>query len=244
MIHCEESHWAGARDREGALKSLITSETATVERKGRDISTQPCFVRLLMTTNDAWAVPVSADERRFCVLDVSDSRRGDRAYFRDLYAEIEGGGPAAFLHHLLGVDLADFEVRDVPQTAGLLQQKIEGLDGLERWWFEALHGGEAPGADALELFDDGLTAWADGAVSVARSAVRASYGAWCRANPRRARELTPESFGRGLKRLAEVSDGRAPGKGRARAYVLPPLADCRAQFERHLGAGEGEIDWG
>ena len=102
----------------------------------------------------------------------------------------------------------------------------------------------APGLDASELFDDGSTAWADGAVSVARGAMRASYEAWYRINPRRARDLTPESLERGLKRLCEVGDGRATGNGRERVYVLPPLSECRTQFERHLGAGEGEIDWG
>ena len=51
------------------------------------------------------------------MLDVSDHRRNDRAYFNALHAAIAGEELAAFLGHLLSHDLTRFEVRDVPHAS-------------------------------------------------------------------------------------------------------------------------------
>jgi hypothetical protein len=102
-------------------------------------------LHLIVASNDDWVVPAGADERRFFVLDVSGSRRGDFDYFKSLADELENGGAEAMLHELLHRDLSSFNVRDVPQTAGLMDQKVRSLHGFDAWWCEVLADGRCPG---------------------------------------------------------------------------------------------------
>ena len=68
-----------------------------------------------------------------------------------LKAELENGGYEALLYHLLHeVDLADFNVRKVPQTEELRQQRDHSLPPLEAWWCELLETGTLWGADPEE----------------------------------------------------------------------------------------------
>lgn len=233
LVHVEEAYWAGANDKKGTLQSLITSETLPIEKKGIDTVTVDSFLRLLMTTNEAWAVPASHDERRYAVFDVSDSRIGDRDYFKALYAEIEGHGPAALLAYLLDVDLSGFDVRDVPQTSALRDQKLNTLRGLERWWFEFLHKGD------LGRFED----WEDFVV-VDRDDVRRRYEAFIRENRHQGDPVNSTQFGIELRKmLPSLADTRPRDEEgqRPRKYVFPSLTQCRAEFADWLGAS---VDWG
>ena len=73
--------------------------------------------------------------RRFFVPTVSSDHIQDFQYFGAITDQLENdSGYEALLYHLLNeVDLRDFEVRQVPRTAGLLEQiaySRRGVDGL------------------------------------------------------------------------------------------------------------------
>ena len=233
MCHVEEAFWSGAQDKKGTLQALITSETMPIEKKGVDTVEVDSFLRLIMTTNESWAVPASHDERRYAVFDVSDSRMGDKAYFDALYAEIEGDGPAAFLAHLLDVDLSEFKVRDVPQTDALRDQKLNTLRGVERWWFEFLHKGD------IGEFED----WEE-TVTVERDQIRDRYEYFIRENRHQGDAVNSTQFGIELRKMLPSlgeTRPRVDGKPGPRLYILPPLRACRAAFVEHLGQ---DVDWG
>jgi hypothetical protein len=140
LIGAEEAFWAGNHTQEGVLKHLITSPTLLIERKGLDVYPAVNRAMLVMCSNDQWVVPAGHDERRFCVLNVSDARRGDQPYWDGLRAKIKEELPA-FLWALLNMDLTGFDRRKVPQTAGLIEQKMATLEPLDRWWIEVLRRG-------------------------------------------------------------------------------------------------------
>lgn len=231
LVHVEEAFWSGDVSKKGTLQALITSRTQPIERKGIDRVEVDSFLRIVMTTNDEWAVPASEDERRYAVFDVSDVHRRDPKWFGPLYEEIEGGGPAAFLAHLLSVDLSGFDVRDVPQTDALRDQKIATLRGVSRWWFEVLNKGEV-----AEFGDFGD--WSN-PITVEKEALRASYQARERQSKFGGELVNPAAFTKELNRLVgiELREFRPRVEGnRPRMFVLPSLDECRAAFSQWLQA--------
>ena len=112
---------------------------------------QPNRLKILMCSNNDWVVPASADERRYFVLDVPDTRKGDRAYFTALAAAIEGDELAAFLDYLLNLELSGFDHRNPPHTDGLNKQKLVGADSAEKFWMDCLTAGTIVNA---EIDDD------------------------------------------------------------------------------------------
>ena len=231
LIHVEEAYWSGDASKKGTLQALITAPTQPIERKGIDRIEVDSFVRVMMTTNDEWAVPASEDERRYAVFDVSDVHRRDTDWFGSLYAEIDGGGPSAFLAYLMSVDLSCFEIRAVPQTDALRDQKIASLRGVERWWFEVLDRGN-PGE--LGEFAD----WS-GSIAVEKEALRSGYAAHLRQSRHGGDPVDPAAFTKRLKMILggnlDATRPRAEGE-RVNMFLLPSLATCRASFEKWLGA--------
>jgi hypothetical protein len=127
------------------LKALITERTLMIEPKGVDPFTMPNRLKILMASNADWVVPATADERRYFVLDVSNARRGDFPYFVRLHEALDEGELAAFLEHLLTLDLSEFNIRDVPHTGALDRQKLTGADSVTAFWYDCLREGTVIG---------------------------------------------------------------------------------------------------
>src|SRR5215207_9332163 len=96
FLFLDEAFWAGDKQGEGTLKALITERSIMIEPKGVDSYQMPNRLKILMASNNEWVVPASADERRYFVLDVPATRKGDVDYFRKLAAAIEGEELAVF----------------------------------------------------------------------------------------------------------------------------------------------------
>ena len=141
FLFADEAFYAGDKSHVGVLKALITEPTLTVEAKYKNAAQVPNFTHIMMASNESWVVPVSLDARRFLVLLTSPTKVRDRAYFSAIWKEMEAGGYAAMLHDLLNYDLTNFDVRDVPDTEGLQEQKKLSLDTSVAWWLDVLHRG-------------------------------------------------------------------------------------------------------
>jgi hypothetical protein len=89
FVFADEAFFAGDKQHEGVLKALVTEPFITIEAKYENAVTITNMTHILMASNADWVVPATADERRFCVMDVSDARMGDRAYFKKLNAQME-----------------------------------------------------------------------------------------------------------------------------------------------------------
>jgi hypothetical protein len=131
VLFGDEVFFAGDKQHEGILKAIITEPTLQIERKGIDTITAPNRMHIFLSSNSDWVIPAGADARRFFVLDVGDSHKQDYSYFKAIVEEMDNGGREALLHLLLNLDLAGFEVRKVPQTAALADQKQRSRRGVD-----------------------------------------------------------------------------------------------------------------
>src|SRR3954468_8668933 len=141
FVFADEAFFAGDKQHEGVLKALGRGPPITIEGKYHNPVMMANMTHILMASNSDWVVPATTDERRFCVMDVSDSHIRDIPYFDAINAQMEGVGLAAMLHEFLHRDLSGFNVRQVPQTEALADQKRHSLDSLSRWWSTVLHRG-------------------------------------------------------------------------------------------------------
>lgn len=69
----------------------------------------------------------------------------NNAYFAAIEAEADNGGREALLDYLLNFDLKSVNLRKIPLTEALLDQKILSMTAEQKWWFDVLSSGELPG---------------------------------------------------------------------------------------------------
>lgn len=92
LIYADEAIWDGNKKEVGLLKALITEKKLFIEGKGKDGYWIDNYKHLIVSSNEDWAVHLDPDDRRFFVLDVSDSHKEDLAYFNQIHKQLENGG--------------------------------------------------------------------------------------------------------------------------------------------------------
>jgi Family of unknown function (DUF5906) len=230
----DEAFWAGDKKGEGVLKGLITEPTLQLEAKFRDPIMVENRLRIIVASNNDWAVPAGIGDRRWFVLSVADryAGTGHRDYWNALYSEIENGGAAAMLHELLAMDLSGFDVRVVPHTAAKAQQQALGLHGTEAWLYHVLQNGEI-----------GYERWQNNGLAVSTDDAYNSYEEFSK----RQREYRPDIKDLWSKKIRAVlgpfvmGTRQTSGKERLRLFKLATLSDCRRRFATHVGAPH--IEW-
>ncbi len=240
LVFCDEIVWGGNKKDEGALKGLVTERDRLVEGKFQNPITLPSYLRLIFATNEPWAVPTGPKERRWCVLNVSNDHIQDTNYFSTLKDSMANGGTQALLDFLMARNISSFDVRKVPQTRGLLDQKLMSQDSVANWWYDRLTQGRFAGVTSTtnpylpslcafgefngsqELLDDYLF-----------NARNDRHG--------HGKVSNSQQLIRSMKRLCSIVTERKQANGeRQRGIILPPLEDCRQQYEEFIGH---DIDW-
>jgi hypothetical protein len=144
----DEALFVGNHEHRNALFAMVTEPKLTIEPKGLGVYQVNNFLNISMLSNADHFLPVSDSARRFFVPIVSAARKRDTQYFGDLESDLEAGGYEALLYYFLHeVDLSNFNVRQVPQSEGLLEQRDQSLEPLHTWWTELLESGVLTGAD-------------------------------------------------------------------------------------------------
>ena len=234
LLYVDEAFWAGDKSGESVLKGLITEPTIPIERKGFDLKPVRNLLHIIMSSNNEWVVPASMDERRYCVIKVSDSHQEDFPYFAAIDEELNNGGLAAMLYDLQKRDISDFNVRAVPNTEGLADQKLQSLDTVMAWWYQKLLNGELlPGiawdsAPIAYLYDD--------------------YVERVQKQGSNIRRVSETAFGKQLHKALPAGwpkKYRPSNKDigvRVNYYEFPSLDECRKHFDTVLGA-DNSLDW-
>jgi hypothetical protein len=229
FIFADEAFFAGDRKHEGSLKSIITEPVITIEAKFGAIVAAPNYGHLFMATNNDWAIPASSDERRYAVFNVSSKRQQDLPYFKAIKEEMGGGGLAAMLHDLLIHDISNFNVRDVPQTEGLRDQKLLSLRGVDAWVYDCLQNGKITGTGS---------AWDKSGALVSKQLAYENFVKNARLY-KCERDIPNKSWW--SRRAREIMPGtRSRKEDKTEKIVFQPLDKCRKRFEKHLGH---KIDW-
>jgi len=146
LVFADEAFWAGDKKGTGVLKSLITEKELYVEPKYREPIKILNLCHFILVSNSDWIVPAGPRDRRYFVLDVNKDYEKDFEYFGSLDDwRKDEKNLAAILHYFLNFELSannNIYLRNIPQTAALIEQKIESADPIRKFWFEAVEDGE------------------------------------------------------------------------------------------------------
>lgn len=249
LLFVDEAFWAGDKQAEGTLKALITEPDMMIEPKGINAYRVQNHLHIIVASNNDWVVPSGARERRHCVLTVADTYAQDHSYFAPLYAELENGGLNAMLFELQNMDISQFNVRKIPFTTALRDQMLYTLSPEWRWWMEELQEGTIWRSQP-KLVDGSKRGIAQ--ITIERSELQQKFSEGCRglhatrsnatALGMLLKKLLPSGYPKDLLEPVKLRNGSS----KVRCYVLPPLAECIAHFERTTGisvsfeGGEGE----
>lgn len=200
----------------------------TIEPKFVDPYPAANYVNVTMISNARHFIPAGKTARRFFVPTVSPDRAGDHAYFKAIMAQLEDGGYEAFLYHLLHeVDIRDFNVRDVPKTAGLVEQKIASLTTDEGWLYDVLQRGELPGLKEGHRCPS--------------NELHASYIQRTKDTSYSNRRSLETALGMLLSRVIGPALKRTRTEEERTVYEFPPLKFCREQFAARMI--QGHVEW-
>lgn len=228
FVFADEVTFGGNVKASGKLKGMVTEEWLIAERKGIDAVGYRNMVHLMIASNGSWVIPASTDSRRWCVLDVNDTKIMNQEYWQDMYYEINNGGREAFLHYLLNRDISS-NLRRAPVTKALQHQQMKSLrfNSVVDWWVGILmreklmtpdvdasnHGGWPSKVIKADLYDE--------------------YKTYCQNNKQIAEHIV--NFGKELK-LYGFSDFRTTINGtKIRGTKVPPLEIAIHKAEKLLG---------
>jgi hypothetical protein len=218
LFVADEAYWPGHKSAAGELQRMITEPTLPIERKGFDVYEAPNYIHMLMLAEPGWVAPAGKFERRYAVFDVSEGRMGDFEYFKALHGQIEGGGAAAMLHELRGMELGDWHPRQICRTDALRRQQEMSLLPLDQWMLGLLVDGELPDTQPTALLED------------------------LQRKVPRARDLGKMK----LSTYLTEQWGCTKHGGDERGYNFPPLAEMRSIWEKRFGKREWsspEAEW-
>lgn len=236
LVFLDEALWTGDKAAQSALKGLITEDTLPIELKGKEIIHMKNRMRVIIASNNNWVVPADLEERRFAFFDVSPEKIGHRAYFNAIVREIKDGGREAMLYDLLRWDTSGVDLRKIPRTRGLLDQMVNTMSGLQKFWYDILQSGE------MSYSINDIHGWPTPDNPVPNKKLYDEYITFSRKINDRI-QLTDSQVGVELHKLCPGIITKRPtikGSGRTRCYIFPSLAECRKEFEKKVGM---EIQW-
>ncbi|MBS0627817.1 MAG: hypothetical protein JSS09_06355, partial [Verrucomicrobia bacterium] len=222
LVFADEAIWGGNRKEVGILKALITESKLFIEAKGRDGYWINNCKHLIASSNEDWVVYLEPDDRRFFILDVSDSHKEDIPYFKAIDDQLENGGYEALMYDLLHEDLTGFDPRIMPENPAGFDMKMASTTSIDRFIYASLKLGSWDHENVVLL------------ESLTMEKLYEYYKNWCE---REKQEVKQSSLVG--KRLHVIFEGlditrtpRTENSARPPRYIFPPLLECRNSFEK------------
>lgn len=242
IVFMDEALFSGDRRASDALKSLVTEPVIQINEKHQPARQTGSYHRFFAATNAEHFKNTDRDDRRDLVLRLSESRKGDHEYWNALNAEIDGGGVEAMVHDLLAMDLSEFNVRDKPSTNELLEQKLQSLGPIQRWWHDFLYLSSCDDDKMREGFESFGIGPAYKSWPEFISTMDAIEGVILVAGGRLYKKPSAIDMARAFKELCPSAkqDQVTIDRVRKRGFTLPDLNQARADFEAYIG---GKVKW-
>ena len=233
VVLLDEALFSGDRKAQDCMKSLITERVCRVEAKYQPSRQVESIHRFFATTNHEQFGSTASDDRRHAFFRVSEWRRGDGAYFSDLFKSIEDDNIiSALIYDLLHHDLTEFDVRDRPITKDRAEQVLKSLTGFENYWYQVLD------SELIDPYGDGFAKYNGGFVPSSIFAKESN----------RLFTNKPLSYGEIKKCIAILCPSaqsvcrKANKKStQQRGYDFPPIDIARDEFAHALDVN---IKWG
>lgn len=233
IVFMDEALFSGNRRGTDELKSIVTEPIIQISEKYQPSRQIRSVHRFIAATNAEHFKNTERDDRRDFTLRVSDVRKGDLDYWKELNEEIEYGGVEAMVHDLLAIDLSDFNVRNKPNTKELVEQKIHSLDPIQRWWHDGLYSGAIATGDTSrsETWPEFISTQ-----EAIEGIIEVNGG-------RMHKKSSAIIIAQALQKLcpgAKQHQQQVHFSGRHRGYLLPSLQQARDEFEKYIG---GAVEW-
>jgi hypothetical protein len=217
------------------LKSLITDSDLRVERKGVDAYTMKNYLNVIINTNDLskHLLRVSAQSRRYFILECNSAVNQDKDHFTDLvnwlgYDNPKGEevGVRSFADYLYSVDLTDFDARKIPITEALITQKMTSLSDIHSWWFDCLNSTSFMGSPEAEK---GVvnTLWEENELVCGKMVIYQCYERWAKDKKRHINYVS--EFWKQMKQVLHHTESRDEVTGKIMVKI-PTLHDCRLKW--------------
>lgn len=223
----------------GKIKALVTEAALRIEGKYQSAREVRNRLKIILTSNELAALPIEPGDRRSTIVRVSDNRKGDTAYWRDLYDHLDHEIPA-FVHDMQARDLSGFNHRKPHATSAKADMAEATATPFTRFMLGAIDDdGIAPGADWMSGAAGVAEDWDVGPVKVRVADLFAEFERWARRG--HIRHVPARSvLGQELKALIPGVTAQKPRiNGRQeRVVVLPSREDCRRAIRKSLGAGD------
>jgi hypothetical protein len=222
FLFADEAFYAGDKKHGGLLKTIITEETMMIERKGIDAAQRRNFLGMVMASNMRFVIPAGQDARRYFVLEVSTKRLQDTKYFGAIAADLDASGLSNLLYFLQNINLSDFNIRNVPKTAALEEQKSMTRSGIDAMIEHFAQEGQLPWAHSRR----------PNIVVTTGERNDEGFWPWVRSNYRELTTPTMQSMTGILKREWGCKNWRANGDN---GLEFPSLAELRRLFDKKHG---------
>jgi hypothetical protein len=241
LVMLDEALFVGNKAAMERFKNMISEPTVRVEQKYQPSRTIESFHRFFAASNSEHFANIPVDDRRFVFIKVSDRRQQDLIYFDRVHKAINDSVTiAAFVYDLFAMDLTNFKVRQRPITHEHLNQRIQSLDGFERFWLEVLETGKLR-TKPLGIYSSSETDWEE-PIFISTQYIIDSYSFFDK-NANRYEPLQTQKVSSTLQKIcpSAKSDRVKNSSGKQeRGYKLPSIILARSEFESAI---KTKIDW-
>ena len=231
VVCMDEALFHGDKKSLEKLKSLITEPKCRIEQKYQPSRTIDSYHRFFAASNHNHFANVEKDDRRFLFIRLSSVHKQDQIYFDAVNNALDNDDAiAAMMHDLMNLDLTGFNIRKRPLTEEHLSQRLQSLNGFERYWYEVLQSG---------MFD-GYHVWGKPEFKSTQSLIE-NYKEYDK-NASRYSPIQRQQISSTLKIMcpSALPDRKKILNTQERGYDLPHINVARKEFEAML---ETNVEW-